>query len=108
VVEAARKLATDIGPLGLLARVQGARWPAADAYVNGWIAALEGGSPEIALHGTVEVQSVSGRTLGGEPEPKAAVALMTACLGGGLQAVARTSAGGEDRVAACWMRATAG
>jgi hypothetical protein len=164
VVEAARKLAADIGPFGLLARVQGARWPAADAYVNGWIAALEGGAPEIALHGTVEVQSVSGRTLGlivtplhplrfawhgvydqlaaharyeqglspaavqksmraldsahfpaalpgirpgsgfvfadtlgfhavamtldGEPEPKAAVALMTACLGGGLQAVA--------------------
>jgi DNA phosphorothioation-dependent restriction protein DptH len=27
-------------------------------------------------------------TIDGEPEPKAAVALMTACLGGGLQAVA--------------------
>ena len=140
------------------------RWPAADAYVNGWIAALEGGKVlEIAL-GTVEVQSVSGRTLGlivtplhrlrfawhgvydqlaaharyeqglapaavqksmkaldsahfpaalpgippgpgfvfadtigfhavamtldGEPEPKAAVSLMSACLGGGVQAVA--------------------
>ena len=164
VVEAARKLAADIGPFGLLARIQGARWPAADAYVNGWIAALEGGAPEIALHGTVEVQSVSGRTLGlivtplhplrfawhgvydqlaaharyeqglapaavqksmkaldsahfpaalpgippgpgfvfadtigfhavamtldGEPEPKAAVSLMSACLGGGVQAVA--------------------
>jgi hypothetical protein len=164
VVEAARKLASDIGPSGFLARVQGARWPMADAYINAWIAAVESGPPEIALHGTVEVQSFSGRTLGlivtplhplrlawhavydqlavharyeqglapaavqrtmkaldsahfpavlpgirpgsgfvfadtlgfhavamtldGEPEPKAAVALMTACLGGGLQAVA--------------------
>ena len=64
VVESARKFAADVGPFGLLARVQGARWPAADAYVNACIAALECGAPEIALHGTVEVQSFSGRTLG--------------------------------------------
>jgi DNA phosphorothioation-dependent restriction protein DptH len=64
VVEVSRKLALDLGPLGLLARVQGGRWPVGDAYVNGWIAALEAGSPELALHGTVEVQSLSGRTLG--------------------------------------------
>lgn len=164
VVDASRKLAGEIGPYGLLARVQGVRWPAADAYVNGWIAALESSAPEITLHGTVEVQSVSGQTLGlvvtplhplrlawhgvydqlvaharyeqglspsavqknlkaldsayfpaalpgprpgsgfvfadtlgfhavamtldSEREPKAAVALMTACLGGGVQALA--------------------
>jgi DNA phosphorothioation-dependent restriction protein DptH len=64
VVEVSRKLALDLGPLGLLARIQGARWPAADGYVNGWIAALESGAPELALHGTVEVQALSGRTLG--------------------------------------------
>jgi hypothetical protein len=34
-----------------LARIQGARWPAADGYVNGWITALESGAPELALHG---------------------------------------------------------
>jgi DNA phosphorothioation-dependent restriction protein DptH len=64
VVEVSRKLALDLGPLGLLARVQGARWPAGDGYLNGWIAALESGAPEIALHGTVEVQSLSGRPIG--------------------------------------------
>jgi DNA phosphorothioation-dependent restriction protein DptH len=64
VVEVSRKLALDLDRLGVLARVQGARWPAADGYINGWIAALEGGSPELALHGTVEVKALSGRTLG--------------------------------------------
>jgi DNA phosphorothioation-dependent restriction protein DptH len=64
IVEFSRKLALDLGPLGLLARVQGARWPTGDGYLNGWTAALESGAPELALHGTVEVQSPSGRTLG--------------------------------------------
>ena len=164
LTEASRKLAADMGPLGLLARVHGAKWTAANSYINAWITAFEDGAPELALHGTVEVLSVSGRTLGlivtplhplrfawhsaydqlaaharyeqglppkavekslsvldsshfpaalpgvrpgagfvfadtlglhavamtldGEREPKAAVALMTACLGGGLKTVA--------------------
>jgi hypothetical protein len=165
LAESSRKLAADIGPLGLLARVHGAKWAAASSYINAWIAAFEDAAPKMALHGTVEVQSVSGRTLGmivtplhplrfawhsaydqlaaharyeqgllptavqkamgaldsshfpaalpgasaggsgfvfadtlglhavtmtvdGEREPKAAVALMTVCLGGGSKAVA--------------------
>ena len=164
LTEASRKLAADMGPLGLLARVHGAKWAAANAYVNAWIGTFQDSAPEIALHGTAEVQSVSGRTLGlivtplhplrfawhtaydqlaaharyeqgllptatqksmsaldsshfpaalpgvqpgsgfvfadtlglhavamtldGEREPKAAVALMTACLGGGCKDVA--------------------
>jgi hypothetical protein len=165
LAEASRKLAADIGPLGLLARVHGAKWAAASSYINAWIAAFEDAAPKMALHGPVEVQSVSGRTLGmivtplhplrfawhsaydqlaaharyeqgllptavqkamgaldsshfpaalpgvetggsgfvfadtlglhavamtldGEREPKAAVALMTVCLGGGSKAVA--------------------
>ena len=162
VVEAARKLAADIGPFGLLA-ASGTRWPAADAYVNGWIAALEGGCRDcaprhrrgpvrlwpdtwadrdastplrFAWHGVYDQLAAHARyeqglapaavqksmkaldsahfpaalpgippgpgfvfadtigfhavamTLDGEPEPKAAVSLMSACLGGGVQAVA--------------------
>ena len=64
VIDVSRRLAVDLGPFGLLARVQGSRWPAADGYINGWNAALESGPPTLALHGTVEVQSLSGRTLG--------------------------------------------
>ncbi|MFZ1103755.1 MAG: hypothetical protein WAN86_13090 [Hyphomicrobiaceae bacterium] len=64
LAEASRKLAADMGPLGLLARVHGAKWAAANSYINAWISAFEGCTHEIALHGTVEVQSVSGRTLG--------------------------------------------
>ena len=48
----------------MLARVQGVRWPAGDAYVNAWTAALEAGSPQLALHGCVEVRSLSGRAVG--------------------------------------------
>lgn len=62
--DASRRLAADLGPFGLLARVQGPRWRPGDDYLNGWSAALESGAPELALHGTVEVQSLSGRTLG--------------------------------------------
>jgi DNA phosphorothioation-dependent restriction protein DptH len=64
VVEASRKLAADLGPYGLLSRIQAARWPIGDAYVNAWAAALEAGAPSLSLHGTVEVRSLSGRTLG--------------------------------------------
>ncbi|AHF86629.1 hypothetical protein RLEG3_12220 [Rhizobium leguminosarum bv. trifolii WSM1689] len=164
VYEASRRLAEELGPLGLLGRVKTNGWRRADEYVNGWLAALESGSPELALHGTVEVMSLSGRTLGllvtplhplrfawsalydnvaaharyeqeldaarlqralkpldsanfpfalpgidngrpflfadvlgfhavamtldGEPEPKGAVAVLSACLGGGARAVA--------------------
>jgi hypothetical protein len=64
LAEASRKIAADMGPLGLLARVHGAKWAAASAYINAWLAAFEDAATEITLHGTVEVQSVSGRTLG--------------------------------------------
>ena len=64
VTDASRRLAAELGPFGLLARVQGPRWRAGDDYVNGWAAALESGDPELALHGTIEVSSLSGRPLG--------------------------------------------
>jgi DNA phosphorothioation-dependent restriction protein DptH len=64
VKDASRRLSADLGPFGLLARVQGPRWRVGDDYVNSWIAALESGAPELALHGTVEVKSLSGRSIG--------------------------------------------
>ncbi|ANL49724.1 AAA domain-containing protein (plasmid) [Rhizobium phaseoli] len=64
VCEASRRLAEELGPLGLLGRVKTAGWRRADEYVNAWLAGLESGGPDLALHGTVEVKSLSGRTLG--------------------------------------------
>ena len=64
VKDASRKLSSELNPFGLIARVRSGRWPAEDSYINGWAAALESGNPEAALHGTVEVQTLSGRTLG--------------------------------------------
>jgi DNA phosphorothioation-dependent restriction protein DptH len=64
VVDASRRLAADLGPCGMLARVQSTRWPTGDAYTNAWTGALEAGSPTLSLHGTIEVRSLSGRTLG--------------------------------------------
>ena len=64
LTDASRKLASDLGPLGMLARVQATRWPAGEAYTNAWAAALEAGPPTLCLQGTVEVHSLSGRTLG--------------------------------------------
>lgn len=64
VCEVSRRLAEDLGRLGLLGRVKGSGWRRADEYVNGWLAALEAGDPDLALHGTVEVRSLGGRTLG--------------------------------------------
>ncbi|MGH9929821.1 MAG: hypothetical protein ACREA9_11425, partial [Pyrinomonadaceae bacterium] len=37
---------------------------AAATYVNAWAEALESGSPQLALANTIEVQSLSGKTLG--------------------------------------------
>lgn len=64
VFEASRKLAAELGSLGLLARIQATRWLTGDNYANAWAAALEAGPPSFSLHGTVEVRSLSGRTLG--------------------------------------------
>ncbi|WP_212742100.1 ATP-binding protein [Sphingomonas sp. 3F27F9] len=64
VVDSCRKLASELGPLGLLARIQASRWPAGEAYTNAWAAALEAGPPALCLHGTIEVRSLSGRTWG--------------------------------------------
>jgi hypothetical protein len=62
--DTAARLAADLGPSGLLARIQGAKWTAGQNYVASFVTALESASPELALHGTVEVQSQSGETIG--------------------------------------------
>ncbi|WP_163434444.1 hypothetical protein, partial [Escherichia coli] len=62
--DACRKLANEIGAVGLLGRVLISRWPAADGYVNAWEKTLDAGNPGLALHGTVEVRTQSGRTVG--------------------------------------------
>ncbi len=49
---------------GLLALVQGSRVQWVDDYLLASAAALEQGGPELALANTVEVRSLSGRTLG--------------------------------------------
>jgi hypothetical protein len=64
VRDASRRLASDLGPLGLLARVQAGRWVAGENYVNAWAGLLESGEPGWALHGTVEVRTLSGRPIG--------------------------------------------
>lgn len=64
LIDACRRLAAELGPTGLLGRVFAAKWPAADGYLNLWEKALELGDPELALHGSVEVRSQSGRTIG--------------------------------------------
>jgi hypothetical protein len=64
VSDACRKLATELGPLGQLARVQATRWQTSEAYTNAWMAAFETGAPALCLHGTVEVRLLSGRTVG--------------------------------------------
>jgi DNA phosphorothioation-dependent restriction protein DptH len=63
VEAASRRLSDDLGPFGLVARVQKPGWTIGEAYVRAWITAVEQ-VPEMALHGTVEVQTLSGRTLG--------------------------------------------
>jgi DNA phosphorothioation-dependent restriction protein DptH len=49
---------------GLLALVQGARVQWVEDYLLAWAGALEQGSPDLALANTVEVRTLSGRTLG--------------------------------------------
>jgi DNA phosphorothioation-dependent restriction protein DptH len=63
VESASRRLAEDLGPFGLVARVQKTGWSAGESYVRAWTAAIEQ-APEMALQGTLEVQTLSGRTLG--------------------------------------------
>jgi len=62
--DACRKLAGEVGAAGLLGRVLTGGWPAADNYVNAWEKALDAGDPNLALHGTIEVRTQSGRTVG--------------------------------------------
>jgi DNA phosphorothioation-dependent restriction protein DptH len=64
VRDACRKLANEVGAAGLLARVLTGGWPAADNYVNAWEKALDTGDSSLALHGTVEVRTQSGRIVG--------------------------------------------
>jgi DNA phosphorothioation-dependent restriction protein DptH len=64
LVVVSRRLANDMGPSGLLGRVLGIRWSAADDYLRSWADALDEGAPVLTLHGTVEVQSMTGRTVG--------------------------------------------
>ena len=64
-MRASRRLCEEAakGP-GLLALVQGPRVQWVEDYLLAWASALEQGSPELALANTVEVQTLSGRTLG--------------------------------------------
>ncbi|MCJ2031319.1 ATP-binding protein [Methylobacterium sp. J-043] len=64
VREACRKLASEMGPAGLLGRVVTTGWSAADSYVNAWEKALEAGDPALALHGTIEVRNQAGAVIG--------------------------------------------
>ena len=63
---ASRRLATELvqGP-GFVARVQSQRWNAANEYLLAWADAFDTGAPELALHGTIEVQgTLGGQTIG--------------------------------------------
>ena len=51
------------GP-GLVGRIATPERDVADDYLNAWTSALEQGEPRLALAHTVEVQSLSGRTIG--------------------------------------------
>ncbi|WP_376775587.1 ATP-binding protein [Rhizobium laguerreae] len=62
--EASRKLAGELGSTGLLGRVITSGWSVADNYVNAWEKALDGGSPNLARHGTIEVRTQSGQLVG--------------------------------------------
>ena len=64
VVVAARKLAAEMGPFGSLARVLASKWPAADSYLNAFDGPIADGAVELALHGTIEVRSMGGKTVG--------------------------------------------
>ena len=62
--EASRKLAGELGSAGLLGRVITTGWSVADNYVNAWEKALDGGAPDLARHGTIEVRTQSGHLVG--------------------------------------------
>jgi DNA phosphorothioation-dependent restriction protein DptH len=62
--EASRKLAGELGSAGLLGRVITIGWSVADNYVNAWEKALDGGAPDLARHGTIEVRTQSGHLVG--------------------------------------------
>jgi DNA phosphorothioation-dependent restriction protein DptH len=61
---ASRRLCEEVGDLGLLAVVQGSRVQWVDDYLLSWAAALEQGRSDFALANTVEVRTLSGRTIG--------------------------------------------
>jgi DNA phosphorothioation-dependent restriction protein DptH len=65
VVAASRRLASELqqGP-GFVARVQAQRWNAAHEYLLAFTEALESGARELALQGTIEAQTLGGRTIG--------------------------------------------
>ncbi|MFN3686433.1 ATP-binding protein [Salinarimonas sp.] len=62
LVEVGMRLAAEIGPFGLLGQLRLGKGRA-DDFATAWVAAVED-DPQIALHGTVEVQTLSGRTIG--------------------------------------------
>ena len=62
--DASRKLAGELGSAGLLGRVITTGWSVADNYVNAWEKALDGGAPNLARHGTIEVRTQSGQLVG--------------------------------------------
>lgn len=62
--DASRKLAGELGSAGLLGRIITVGWSVADNYVNAWEKALDGGTPHLARHGTIEVRTQSGQLIG--------------------------------------------
>lgn len=62
--DASRKLAGELGSAGLLGHVITTGWSVADNYINAWEKALDGGAPDLARHGTIEVRTQSGQWVG--------------------------------------------
>ena len=52
------------GAPGFLAALSPTGWSVADNYVNAWEKALDGGAPNLARHGTIEVRTQSGQLVG--------------------------------------------
>ncbi|MHC2068133.1 ATP-binding protein [Bremerella sp. T1] len=65
VVKACSSLQSELGQRGgFWGSVYGGSLKKADEYLNAWLPVLEKGQPEVALTETVEVQSLSGETIG--------------------------------------------
>jgi len=64
-IKASLSLQTELaGRGGFWGSVYGGNFKKADAYVNAWLSIFEQGNPQVALTDTVEVRSLSGKTIG--------------------------------------------